>query len=73
MAGVELRIVDDVGNPLPWDDEAVGEIEVRGPWITAAYYLDAAPEKFDDGWLRTGDVGSVNEKGSSRSPTGPRT
>ena len=38
VAGVELRIVDDVGNPLPWDGEAVGEIEVRGPWITAAYY-----------------------------------
>ena len=34
VAGVELRIVDDQGNPLPWDGEAVGEIEVRGPWIT---------------------------------------
>ena len=37
-AGVELRIVDDTGNALPWDDEAVGEIEVRGPWITGDYY-----------------------------------
>ncbi len=63
VAGVELRIVDDVGEPLPWDDEAVGEIEVRGPWITASYYLDPSPEKFDDGWLRTGDVGSVDEHG----------
>ena len=63
VAGVELRIVDDEGKPLPWDGEAVGEIEVRGPWITAAYYRDDAPEKFDDGWLRTGDVGSVNAKG----------
>ncbi len=61
--GVELRIVDDVGRPLPWDDEAVGEIEVRGPWITASYYLDPSPEKFDDGWLRTGDVGRVDEHG----------
>jgi fatty-acyl-CoA synthase len=63
VAGVELRIVDEEGKTLPWDGEAVGEIEVRGPWITAEYYRDDAPEKFDDGWLRTGDVGSVNEKG----------
>jgi fatty-acyl-CoA synthase len=63
ISGVELRIVDDRGNPLPWDDEAVGEIEVRGPWITADYYGDPSPEKFDDGWLRTGDVGSVNALG----------
>jgi fatty-acyl-CoA synthase len=63
IAGVELRIVDDAGEPLPWDDEAVGEIEVRGPWITASYYLDPSPEKFDDGWLRTGDVGKVSPQG----------
>ncbi|GIU89769.1 MAG: putative medium chain fatty-acid-CoA ligase FadD [Acidimicrobiia bacterium] len=63
VGGVELRIVDDAGRELPWDGEAVGEIEVRGPWITAAYYRDDAPEKFDDGWLRTGDVGTVNRYG----------
>jgi acyl-CoA synthetase (AMP-forming)/AMP-acid ligase II len=63
VGGVELRIVDDLGNPLPWDGEAVGEIEVRGPWITAAYHRDDAPEKFDNGWLRTGDVACVDPKG----------
>ncbi len=63
VGGVELRIVDDSGQALPWDAEAVGEIEVRGPWITGAYYNDDAPEKFDDGWLRTGDVGSVTPDG----------
>ena len=63
LSGVELRIVDDAGNPMPWDGEAVGEIEVRGPWVTASYYLDPATEKFDDGWLRTGDVGSVEPNG----------
>ncbi len=63
IGGVELRIVDDAGAPLPWDDDAVGEIEVRGPWVTAGYYHDPSPEKFDDGWLRTGDVGTVNAKG----------
>jgi fatty-acyl-CoA synthase len=63
IGGVELRIVDVDGAPLPWDGEAVGEIEVRGPWITASYYRDPSAEKFDDGWLRTGDVGTVNPKG----------
>jgi fatty-acyl-CoA synthase len=62
-AGVELRIVDDDGTVLPWDDEAVGEIEVRGPWITGSYYKDDDPEKFHDGWLRTGDVGTVAPNG----------
>ncbi len=36
---------------------------MRGPWITGSYYRDPAPEKFDDGWLRTGDVGSVSPEG----------
>jgi fatty-acyl-CoA synthase len=63
VVGVELRIVDDAGNELPWDDVAVGEIEVRGPWITASYVDDITPEKFDRGWLRTGDVGTVDPKG----------
>jgi fatty-acyl-CoA synthase len=66
VAGVELRIVDDLGNALPWDGEAVGEIEVRGPWVTASYYRDDAPDKFDRGWLRTGDVGSVTANGYIR-------
>jgi fatty-acyl-CoA synthase len=63
MAGVEFRIVDEEGKVLPWDGKAIGEIEVRGPWITGEYYLDAAPEKFHDGWLRTGDVGMIDPKG----------
>ena len=63
VAGVELRIVDGAGRVLPWDGKAAGEIEVRGPWVTASYYRERAPEKFDDGWLRTGDVGTVDPKG----------
>jgi fatty-acyl-CoA synthase len=63
LGGVELRIVDDNGAVLPWDGEAVGEIEVRGPWVTAGYYGDPSPDKFDDGWLRTGDVGTVEPNG----------
>jgi fatty-acyl-CoA synthase len=61
-AGVEIRLMDGE-TVLPWDASAVGEIEVRGPWITAAYYGDDTPEKFHDGWLRTGDVGTLDEKG----------
>jgi fatty-acyl-CoA synthase len=63
VAGVRLRIVDDSGKEQPWDGESVGEIEVRGPWITGAYFKDPAPDKFDDGWLRTGDVGCVDSLG----------
>ncbi|MDL4817079.1 long-chain fatty acid--CoA ligase [Actinomadura opuntiae] len=62
-AGVEMRIVDDAGRELPWDGESVGEIEVRGPWITGAYHRDPAPEKFHDGWLRTGDIGTIDDRG----------
>jgi fatty-acyl-CoA synthase len=61
--GVEMRIIDDHGTELPWDGVSVGEIEVRGPWITASYYRDPAPEKFRDGWLRTGDIGTIDERG----------
>jgi fatty-acyl-CoA synthase len=63
IAGVELRITDPSGQPLPWDGTSVGEIEVRGPWITGSYYRAAADEKFDHGWLRTGDVGTVDARG----------
>jgi fatty-acyl-CoA synthase len=63
VAGVELRTVGDEGDVLPADGRSVGEIEVRGPWITGAYYRAEAPEKFHDGWLRTGDVGHVDARG----------
>jgi fatty-acyl-CoA synthase len=63
VPGVELRIIDDAGNVVPPDGISVGEIEVRGPWITASYYNADAPEKFHDGWLRTGDVGNIDARG----------
>jgi fatty-acyl-CoA synthase len=63
FGGVEARVVDDEGKVLPCDGHATGEIEVRGPWVTAAYYKDPAPEKFRDGWLRTGDVGRIDHHG----------
>ena len=60
---VEARLIGDDGTPLPHDGEAVGEVEVRGPWITGAYYKDDDPGKFRDGWLRTGDVGTIDRLG----------
>jgi len=63
VPGVELRIVDDSATVVPSDGISVGEIEVRGPWITGSYYNAEAPEKFHDGWLRTGDVGSIDSRG----------
>jgi fatty-acyl-CoA synthase len=63
VAGVQMRIVDASGAELAWDGKSVGEIEVRGPWVTSSYHEDPAPEKFRDGWLRTGDVGYGDEWG----------
>jgi fatty-acyl-CoA synthase len=63
LPGVEMRIVNDAGEELPWNGQAVGEIEVRGPWVTGSYYGEDDPDKFHDGWLRTGDVGTIDAKG----------
>ncbi|MGD0688126.1 MAG: long-chain-fatty-acid--CoA ligase, partial [Streptosporangiaceae bacterium] len=63
LGGVEARVVDDEGKVLPSDGVSTGEIEVRGPWVTGAYYRDTASAKFRDGWLRTGDVGRIDAKG----------
>jgi acyl-CoA synthetase (AMP-forming)/AMP-acid ligase II len=62
VPGVELRVVGDDGEPVVPDGRTVGELEARGPWVTTSYYRDAAPENFDDGWLRTGDVGHVDDR-----------
>jgi len=63
MCGVEARLVDDDGNSLPHDGKAVGELQVRGPWITGSYYQNRDESKFDNGWLRTGDVGRIDPFG----------
>ncbi len=61
--GVEMRIIGQDGQELPRDGASEGEIEVRGPWVTGSYHQDPAPEKFRDGWLRTGDVGTLDDRG----------
>jgi acyl-CoA synthetase (AMP-forming)/AMP-acid ligase II len=66
FCAIEGRLSGDGDEILPSDGKAVGEIEVRGPWVTGSYYRDSAPEKFHDGWLRTGDVGTLDEAGFIR-------
>ena len=66
VQGVEMRVVADDGAALPWDGQSVGELEIRGPWVTGRYYRVEAPERFDDGWLRTGDVGTIDARGYVR-------
>jgi fatty-acyl-CoA synthase len=63
VCGVEARLVGDEGKILPHDGTSVGEVEVRGPWVTGSYYKDDDPAKFHDGWLRTGDVGTIDPQG----------
>jgi len=63
FCAVEGRLAGDGGAILPNDGESVGEVEVRGPWVTGSYHKDDDPAKFHDGWLRTGDVGTLDEHG----------
>jgi fatty-acyl-CoA synthase len=63
VPGVEVRVAAEDGSILPNDGTSVGEFEVRGPWICGSYYRDPAPERFHDGWLRTGDIGSLDRRG----------
>lgn len=69
-AGVEARLTGPGGERLPWDGESAGELEVRGPWIAGAYYggqgtelLRPADKFSEDGWLKTGDVGTISHDG----------
>ncbi|MFI7060400.1 long-chain fatty acid--CoA ligase [Kribbella sp. NPDC050124] len=69
LPGVEVRIVEPGSiTPLPWDDEATGELQVRGPWIAAEYYRPDAGVQLstEDGWMKTGDVAAIDQFGSVR-------
>jgi fatty-acyl-CoA synthase len=64
---VEIRARGDDGELVPWDDEAMGELEVRGPWVARAYHRGEGAEKFtDDGWFATGDVVKIDSRGNLR-------
>ncbi|MGA7097348.1 MAG: long-chain fatty acid--CoA ligase [Acidimicrobiia bacterium] len=67
VAGLQVKIVDDIGEELPKDGEAFGELLIRGPWIAAEYYKDPrSSQSFEDGWLRTGDVCKITPEGYIR-------
>lgn len=61
VPGVEIRVVDEDGAVLPADGESVGEFEVRGPWVVDGYFAGRSQDRFDGGWLRTGDVGRLDD------------
>ncbi len=65
IAGVEMRIVDDNDEELPWDGATMGELQVRGPWVVRDYFkLNGSSDSFTtDGWFRTGDVVTISEDG----------
>ncbi len=64
---VETRHVDDTGRLLPWDNQAVGELEVRGPWVSASYLKDEDAHRWTaDGWFKTGDVVTICAEGYVR-------
>jgi fatty-acyl-CoA synthase len=63
--GCEMRIVDDAGEVLPWDGEAYGALQVRGPWICSDYFKleGSGGSHTDDGWFDTGDVATIDPQG----------
>jgi fatty-acyl-CoA synthase len=65
VAGMEVRIVDEQGARLPHDGVAIGHLELRGPWVAARYHLQQPEDSplTGDGWLRTGDVGTIDGLG----------
>jgi len=64
VPGLEMRLVDDAGQELPWDGQERGELLLRGPWIASEYYNDPrTAETFRDGWYHTGDIANVDEEG----------
>ncbi|MFW6317308.1 MAG: long-chain fatty acid--CoA ligase [Halorubrum sp.] len=65
VPGLEFEVIDEDGEEIPWDGEAFGELRIRGPWVTKEYFKrpEANEVEFVDGWLKTGDVVTVDEDG----------
>jgi len=62
--GVDMKIIDDAGNDLPWDGKAFGNLLVRGPWITSGYFkTEGGSVVDDDDWFDTGDVATIDADG----------
>ncbi len=65
VPGLEMKVINEDGEEIEWDGEEFGELWVRGPTVTQEYFKrpDANEADFEDGWLKTGDVISVDEEG----------
>ena len=64
VPGLNMKVVDDKGNEVPHDGKTMGELLLQGPWIADSYYKDdRSKNAFVDGWLKTGDVVTVDEEG----------
>jgi fatty-acyl-CoA synthase len=65
VAGMQVRAVDDQNRPVAEDGKAVGNLQLRGPWVAAGYYRQPSSEAplTEDGWFETGDVGTIDERG----------
>ena len=65
LPGLEFKVVKDDGEEIAWDGEDFGELLIRGPWVTTEYHQrpDANEEDFEEGWLRTGDIVTVDDDG----------
>lgn len=65
VPGLEMKIVDDTGKEVEWNGKAMGELCVKGPWITGAYYKEPerSKENIRDGWLHTNDIVTIDEEG----------
>ena len=63
VPGIEVRVMDDEGHLLEQDGTRVGELQLKGAWVTGSYINEETDAFTEDGWLRTGDVGMVDARG----------
>lgn len=61
--GVDMKIVDDAGQELPWDGKTYGNLLVKGPWVIQEYYKGEGGDVLEDGWFPTGDVATIDGDG----------
>jgi len=63
LFGVDMKIVAEDGEELPWDGKSFGSLKVRGSWVISGYYRHDEPVLDADGWFDTGDVATINAEG----------
>ena len=61
--GVDMKILGDTGQTLPWDGKTYGDLYVKGPWVVRGYYREEGGSPLVSGWFPTGDVGTIDADG----------